>query len=169
MKKPAIATVCTLVSCRSGQARDTGNAVESRIETQDALDSVVLHDGDMQGIAGGESAISQDDFLRALCGGLIDSQNLVDSAEQSVECRLDGITAVNCNVAVQDFLQYLGVRHQALTVTHELLEESLRVSLVKVRRAHKIHRDVRIDQNHEPAPVYPRSICVNISSTSAVG
>jgi hypothetical protein len=51
-----------------------------------------------------------------------------------------------------------------------LFEQALCVALVGVRRAHEIHRDVGIDQNHGCAPdPYPVSISTSMRSISAVG
>jgi hypothetical protein len=51
-----------------------------------------------------------------------------------------------------------------------LFEQSLCVALAGVRRAHEIHGDVRINQNHGCAPdPYPTSISASMRSMSPVG
>jgi hypothetical protein len=51
-----------------------------------------------------------------------------------------------------------------------LFEQSLGVDLVGVSRAHEVHGDVRINQNHGCAPdPYPTSISASMRSMSAVG
>jgi hypothetical protein len=51
-----------------------------------------------------------------------------------------------------------------------LFEQSLRVALVGVGRAHQIHGDVRINQNHGcPPDPYPLSISASMRSRSPVG
>ena len=63
--------------------------------------------------------------------------------------------------------QVLGTRNQALSVAHKIFEQSLRVGLVRVRRANQIHWDIGIDQNQGcmPAP-YPLSISASMSPVS---
>jgi len=55
---------------------------------------------------------------------------------------LDGIAAVDGDIPVQDLLQDLGIRNQALSVADKIFEQSLRVGLVRVRRADQIHWDI---------------------------
>jgi len=101
---------------------------------------------------------------------LIDGQDLVNDAEQGVEGWLDGVTAVDGDVAVQDLLQHFGVGHQALAVADQFFEQSLRVAFVGMGRADEVHRDIRVDQNHGFTPVpYPFSISASIRSMSPVG
>ena len=131
---------------------------------------MVFHDGEMHGIARRKLPIPQHDLFRTLGDGPIHSQHLVHNAEQSVEGRLDCVAAVNSDVAVQDFLENLGVRNQALSLADHLFEQSPRIALVVMRSANQIHRNIGIDQNHGCAPVpYPLSISANIPSISLAG
>jgi len=86
--------------------------------------------------------MSQDNLLGALGGGARDVKHLIDHAEQSVECRLDGVPAVDGDVPVQDLLQHLGVGNQALAVIDQLFEQPLGVALAGVGGAHEVHGDV---------------------------
>jgi hypothetical protein len=74
-------------------------------------------------------------LFRALCDGPINSQHLIRDADQSVERGLDCVAAVDSDVAVQDFLENLGVRNQALALADRLFEQSSRVALVGMRSA----------------------------------
>jgi hypothetical protein len=80
--------------------------------------------------------MSQDNLLGALGGAPRNVKHLIDDAEQSVEGRLDSVPPVDGDVPMQDLLQDLGVGDQALAVIDQLLEPSLCVALVGVRRAH---------------------------------
>ena len=129
-----------------------------------------FHDGKVESITRRQPPVPQYNLLGALGIGPRNVKHLVDDAEQSVEGRLDGVPAVNGDVPMQNLLQHLGVGHQALAVVHQLFEPSLRIALVGVRRAHQIHGDVGIDQNHGCAPdPYPISTSASIRSMSAVG
>ena len=114
--------------------------------------------------------MSQDNLLGTLGVNSRHVEYLINDAEQSVERRLDGVPAVDGDIPMQNLLQDLGVGDQALAVIDQLFEQSLCVALVGVRRAHEIHGDVRIDQNHGCAPdPYPISISANIRPMSPVG
>jgi len=63
----------------------------------------------MQRIASRYLSVPHHDFLGAFCRNRIDRINLVHDSKQGIERRLDGVTAVYRDVAVQNFLQYLGV------------------------------------------------------------
>ena len=131
---------------------------------------MLFHDGEMESITHRQPPMSQDNLLGTLGGGPRNVKHLIDDAEQSVERRLDGVPAVEGDVPMQDLLQDLGVSDQALAVIDQLFERSLCVALVGVRRAHEIHGDVRINQNHGCAPdPYPISISASMRSMSPVG
>ena len=98
--------------------------------------------GEMDSITRRQPSMSQDNLLGTLGGGPRNVKHLIDDPEQSVECRLDGVPAVDGDVPMQDLLQDLGVGDEALAVIDQLFEPSLRVALVGVRRAHEIHGDV---------------------------
>ncbi len=114
--------------------------------------------------------MSKDNFLSTLGGGPCDVQHLIDDAEESVKRGLNRISAVDGNIPMQDLLQDLGVSYEALAVVDQFFEQPLGVALVRVGRAHKVHGDVRIDQNHGWAPrSYPASISASMRSMSPVG
>src|SRR5207247_7378873 len=77
---------------------DPREPIETRIEAQDPLDSVLLHDTEMDSIAGGESPVSQNDRLRTLDGGRVYGEHLVHDAEQRIEGRLDGVPPIDRDV-----------------------------------------------------------------------
>jgi hypothetical protein len=131
---------------------------------------MVVHDGEMHGITCRQLPIPQDHLFRTLCDGPIHSQHLIHDAEQSVERWLDCVAAVNSNVAVQDLLENLGVRNQALALADYLFEQSSRIALVGMRSANQIHGNIRVDQNHGCVPVpYPLSISASMPSISLTG
>ena len=86
------------------------------------LDSVVLHNGKMYGIARRQLPIPQYNLFRKLCDRPINSQDLIHDAEQSVEHGLDCVATVDSDVAVQDLLENLGVRNQALALGDHFFE-----------------------------------------------
>ena len=59
---------------------------------------MLFHDGQVNGVAGGNLPAPQDNFFRALCDSTINSQDLIDDAEQGVERRLDGVATVDGDV-----------------------------------------------------------------------
>ena len=74
---------------------------------------MLFRDGQMYGIAGRELPMSQDNLLGPLCRSAINRQHLVDDAEQGVECRLDGVSPINGDIAVHNLLQHLGIGDEA--------------------------------------------------------
>ena len=110
---------------------------------------MLQHYGDMHCVTRREFPIPQDNLLRAFHNCLINGQQLIDGSKQCVENRLDCIAAVNGHVAMQNFLEHLGIRDQSLSVCDQPLQQSLRICLVHVRRADKVHWNIGIDENHE--------------------
>jgi hypothetical protein len=54
---------------------------------------------------------------------------------------------------VQDLLENLGVRNQALALADYPFKQSPRIALVGMSSANQIHGDIRVDQNHGCPPV----------------
>jgi hypothetical protein len=71
---------------------------------------------------------------------------------------------------MQDLLQDRSMGDKTLPVGNQILEQPLRVGLVRMSGADEIHGEIRINQNQVclPAP-YPLSISANIASISPEG
>jgi hypothetical protein len=90
---------------------------------------MVFHNGDMHRISRRQLPIPQDNLFRTLCDGPINRQHLIHDADQSVERGLDCVAAVDGDVTVQDFLENLRVRNQALALA-DAFSSNRRVSLL---------------------------------------
>ena len=130
------------------EARDAGEAVEARVESEDLLDAVLFHDGQVHGITGGHVPAPQDNPLCAFSDATINRQNLIGNPEKSIECGLNSIATVDGDVAAQNLLQHLRIGHETLTIADQFFEQSLRIALVRVRCTDKVHRDIRVNKNH---------------------
>src|ERR1700674_1878563 len=130
----------------------------------------MFHYGKMDSITRRQTRVPQHNLFGALHCNPINGQDLIDDAKQGIESGLNGVAALNRHVAVQDLLQNLGIRDETLPLANELFKPSLRVGLVNMSSAHKVHGDIRVDQNHGLVPtLYPRSISASMRSMSAVG
>ena len=76
----------------------------------------------------------------------------IDDSEQSVERRLNSVLTFDCRVAVQNLLQYLGIGNEAPALSNAAFEQPLGIDLVRMGRAHQVHRDVGVDQDQGPEP-----------------
>ena len=65
----------------------------------------------------------------ALDGATVHREHLVDDAQERVEGWLDGVTAIDSDVAMQDLLQHLGAGHQTLAFRDEAIEQPPRAAL----------------------------------------
>lgn len=81
---------------------------------------MVLGNGGMYSVASRNPPILKHNFLTALNCPLIDGEDLVHDGKECVESKLDGIAAINGNITMQNLLQNLGIRHEALTIPHQL-------------------------------------------------
>jgi hypothetical protein len=116
-------------------ALNTRKSVKPRVKAQDLLDAMLFHNGEVYGIAGGKMTVSLHNLLGPLHRCPIVRQHLINDAEQRIECRLDGVGPVDSGIAVQDFLQHLGIRYQPLALAHQFLKQSLGIALMEVRSA----------------------------------
>ena len=89
----------------------------------------------MHGIAGRQLSIPQNNLLRTLHHGFVNRQHLIHYTEQCIKSRLNCIAAIDGDVPVQDFLQYLGIGNKTLTVGDQFLKQTLCVSFVTMRCA----------------------------------
>jgi hypothetical protein len=128
---------------------DARKAIKACIETEDSVDPVFLHDGQMHSVTCGQARMTEDNPFRAIHDGSIDGKNVIDDPEQGIKRWLNGVTAVDGYVAVQDLLEDFRIRDQSLAAAQQFFHQSLRVDFMGVRRSHQIHRNVGIDQNHD--------------------
>ena len=68
------------------------------------------------------------------------AQHPIYYAEQCVKSRLNWVAAIDGDIPVQNFLQYLGIGNKMLTVGDQFLEQTLCVSFVTMRCADQINR-----------------------------
>lgn len=78
---------------------------------------MLFHNRQMYGVARGQTRVTKNNLFRSLEYGVVDSEYLVDHAKKRVKCWLDGVSAVDCDVAVQYLLKYFGVCDQTLAAT----------------------------------------------------
>jgi len=131
---------------------------------------MLFHDSQMNGITRRQSFVSLDNLLGALRRRSSDIKDLIDDSQQGIKRWLDGVPAADRDIAMQNLLQDLSISDEALAIAEKSLKQSLRVTFVGVGRAHQIHGNVRIDQNHlSPPEPYPISISASMRSISAVG
>ena len=130
------------------QALDSRQTVEPGVEAHDLRDSLLLHDGQVNRVSGGETVCPQNDGLGSIDDRAVHREYLVDDAEQDVEGWLDRIAAPYRDIAMKDLLQHLGIGHQPSALGNEPLQQALRVGLVGVGGSHEIHRDIGIDKDH---------------------
>jgi len=93
--------------------------------------------------------MTKNDPLSTLEDGVVDGQYFIDHAKQRIKRWLNGVAAVDGNIAMQYFLEHFCVGDQALAVAQQLLHPSLRVDLMRMGSAYQVHRNVGIDQDHE--------------------
>jgi len=80
---------------------------------------MAFHHCQMDRITRRQSLGSHHNFLGALYCGTINAQYFIGNAQERVECRLDCITAIDCYVAVQYFLENFRICNQPLSVANE--------------------------------------------------
>jgi len=86
----------------------------------------------MHCVARRETSATKDNLLGALDDGAVDSQHLIDNAEQGIKCRLNCIAAVDSHIPVQDLLQHCCIRDESLAVAQQAFYPSLRVYLMRM-------------------------------------
>ena len=106
----------------------------------------------MDRIASRKTSIFQDNLFCTLDCFVVYCQNLIDDAQQRIEGWLDCIPAIDRDVAVKYFLQDFRICRQSLAIADEFFQHALGLDFMRMRCADKVHRDVRVNENHEPVP-----------------
>jgi hypothetical protein len=141
----------TSASARARLTRDprqAGDPVESRVEAEDARDLAPLHDGHVQRVPRGHIAGSGEDRLRLLDVGDLDRKDLVHDPQDGVEGGLNRVASADRDITMEDFLEDLRARDETFLVGEQAFEDLLGVPLMRMRGAHEVHRDVRVEEDH---------------------
>lgn len=100
----------------------------------------------MNGIPRRQGQAHQDYGSGTIDDRKIDRENIVDDSKQRVERRLDLVAPVDRDVAMQNLLQNLCIRHQLFMLSDASLQELLGGRLPRRIRANEVHWDVGIDE-----------------------
>ncbi len=120
----------------SGQTSDSGKTVETSIETQNSLDAVDLHHGEVYCISRGQAFLAQDDLLRSFDCRLVHRKYFIDDSQQGMKRRLNSIRPPNRNITVKYLLQHFRVGRQPLSAAHQFIQPTLRIGLVRMGGSH---------------------------------
>jgi len=134
----------------SDHSSDARNTVEMAVEAEDVLYAVLSHDSYVDGISRRQIGVADDDIPSTFDNFEVHRQHLVDDLEQYLEARLDGIAAIDRHVTVKDLLQDPGIGNESALLGNGTFEQTASVDLVRMLRAHQVHRDIRVDQDHSP-------------------
>ena len=107
-----------------------------------------LHHRQMKRVSGRQTRVPEDDFLGSFEVGQFGGEDFVGDAQERVEGGLDRVTPIDGDIPVQDLLECLDVRNKTLSFGKTPFQDLLSVPLVRVRRPHEVHRDVRIEEDH---------------------
>ena len=91
------------------QTFNSGETIESCIETHDSGYATLFHGGKVHGITGGQALIAKDNLLGASDYRFVDRDHFIHNSEKCVESRLDRIPTPDCGITMQYFLQHFGV------------------------------------------------------------
>ena len=124
------------------QAGDAREGIETPVEAHDSHRSYAFHDRKVNGVPRREVDMSLNDRLGSLDVGDLDGQYLIHHTKYSIEGRLDGVSSLDSNKAVQDLLKHLSVRYKPLAVSDGAFEQALSVTFVRMGRPYEVHRDI---------------------------
>ena len=90
------------------------------------IDSLALHDGDMEGISGRNVLSLQNQISRTLGIGEANGEHLIDYSQQRVEHGPNCLVPPDRDITVENFLKHLGAGHHALAIHDRALQEPTR-------------------------------------------
>jgi len=136
----------------SRQPSDPRETVESSIETQNSIDPLDLHYGEVYCVSRREAFLTQHDPPGSLDCRLIDRKYFIDDSQQSVERRLNRIRPLNRHIAVKYFLQHFRVGHQPFSTVYQFFQPTPGIGFMRMGGAHQIHGNVGVDKDHGCTP-----------------
>ncbi len=107
-----------------------------------------IHDRQMKRVSGRQTRVPKDDLLGPFEVDQLGGEDFVGNAQERVEGRLDRVAPIDGDVPVQNLLERLYVRDETLSFGKTPFQDLLSVPLVRVKRPHKVHRNVRIEEDH---------------------
>lgn len=125
---------------------NVGHVVEVPIEGEDPVDAVASHDRQVKRIPGGEVR-RQYHFFGVLEHSSVQRIELVEDARQDVKGWLDGISASDGHVSVQDFLKHFDITDEAIVRIEACIEKLSRPLLVRMSSSHEVHRNIGVDED----------------------
>jgi hypothetical protein len=78
----------------------------------------------------------------------VNGKHFIHNIQKGIKSKLKVMMPIDGRIPMQNLLQDLGVRNQALTLAHELFQQPLGISLVGTGCTDQIHGDVGINQDH---------------------
>jgi len=91
---------------------------------------MLLHDGQVNAVASGEAAVSQDNLFGTFGNCPVNGKHFIHNIQKGIKSKLNVMMPIDGRIPMQNLLQDLGVRNQALTLAHELFQQPLGISLV---------------------------------------
>lgn len=125
---------------------DARPTVKIRVKGEDSAHGAPFHHRDVDGAAGRKLSGALDYFGRSQGIALLDRENLVSDLQGQSQRRLDGLSPLDCGIAVKDLLQNLGIRDQTFPGCHQTLNQNLGLGFVRVGRSDQVHRKIGIDE-----------------------
>jgi hypothetical protein len=121
----------------------TGPAVEIGVKAEDRLNAVVFHDGDVERVPSGKRGPILRDLSGAQHIGFFDCEDVVDDIQKRLKCALDGISLVDGDVAVEDFLEHFRAGDQLLLRGNQTLDQDLRLPSVGMWCSNQVQSEYR--------------------------
>ena len=141
---------------------------ESKVRIR--FDVVPLHDSNMDRIPGRQSIVAAEQAARPLDVLELDLVDDVNDAEEGIEGRFDRVAPLDRGKSVKDFLREPPRRSPGARCPRSPAPAPASGVLVRMVRPDEVHRDVRVNEDHDPPDSpYPRSISSSSESMSAVG
>lgn len=113
-------------------AFETVDVIEAAVEGENLMYSSTLHHRRMQTVTRGERGMGPEQVLGVENIVLVNGEHIVHDRSQGVECGLDRVSALDGDVPVEYFLEYLRIGDEAAPLGDETVEQSPGVVLVRV-------------------------------------
>src|SRR5439155_3772490 len=165
---PSGARVAFLERTSSAQvdARDAVKGVKAFVEGRDLRDVMIQHDGGVNGIAHADAARGDKKRSGAVGVGQRDRQDRRADVDEQVVHGGRQVEPFERGVAVENLLQDFGAGADVHVAAAGALEEAARPVAQRMITPGDVHRNIRVDEHHQPRPA---SISARTCPMSPVG
>lgn len=126
---------------------DPRPTIKVTVKAEYRPDLMAFHNSDVHAITGGQQSPILNNLPSPQDVCFLDREDIIHNLQQDLKRGINRVSFAYGSIPMHDLLKHFGVGHEALSRRDQALQEHLRLTLVRVRRADEVHRDIGIHKD----------------------